>query len=231
MKIYLLIYIISCPSQIYIWNEISLCNLYILTYILFRWRQLFNAVFHWDFLSTSPTQQTKWTECCVLGTPTTPEPRYLILSTSPVLTTGDTSSTTTTGLILRILRGILVSPTLTFVKWKCTVRNPICPDRTLIMLVMKCVNLQQIYNCEWYSIFLKENFIIKSVKYQCTFTHFEFSVMLMKILAFLKNDFSFCNWSCIILFTFALLHRLISVIFCRSVIFATKFKDFYNLTF
>ena len=62
---------------------------------------------------------------------TTPEPRYLILSTSPVLTTGDTSSTTTTGLILRILRGILYTTTMSSVKWKFTVRNLICPDRTL----------------------------------------------------------------------------------------------------
>ena len=76
----------------------------------------------WASLSTSPTQQTKRTECCVLGTPTTPEPRYLILSTSLVLTTGDTSSTTTSGLILRILWGILVTLGLEFVKLKCTVR-------------------------------------------------------------------------------------------------------------
>ena len=86
--------------------------------------------YSWDSLCTSPTQQTKRTECCVLGTPTTPEPRYLILPTSPVLTTGDTSSTTTTGLILRILRGILITPGLNSVKWKCTVRTLICPDRT-----------------------------------------------------------------------------------------------------
>ena len=95
----------------------------------------------WDSLSTSPTQQTKMTECCVLGTPSTPEPRYLILSKSPVLTTGDTSSTTTTELILRILRGILMAPTLPSVKWKCTVRNLICPDRTQIKLVLICVKV------------------------------------------------------------------------------------------
>ena len=82
---------------------------------------------------TSPTQQTKRTECCALGTPSTQEPRYLILSTSPVLTTGDTSSTTTTGLTGRILRGIIQTPSISSVKWKCTVRNLICPDRTLII--------------------------------------------------------------------------------------------------
>ncbi|XP_078327880.1 uncharacterized protein LOC111134172 [Crassostrea virginica] len=71
-------------------------------------------------LSTSPTQQTKRTECCVLGTVTTQEPRYLILSTSPVLTTGDTSSTTTTELILRILRDTIVTPGMSSVKWKYT---------------------------------------------------------------------------------------------------------------
>ena len=67
---------------------------------------------------TSPTQQTKKTECCVLGTQTTPEPQYLILSTSPVLTTGDTSSTTTTELTLPILRDILITPIMDFVKLK-----------------------------------------------------------------------------------------------------------------
>ena len=76
-------------------------------------------------LSSSPTQQTKRTGCCVLGTPATPEPRYLILSTSPVLTTGDTSSTITTGVIPRILRDILGTPTVTSVKWKCTVRESV----------------------------------------------------------------------------------------------------------
>ena len=60
-------------------------------------------------------------EYCVLGTSTTPEPRYLILSTSPVLTTGDTSSTTTTGLTVSILRGIIIPPVLDSVKWRCTV--------------------------------------------------------------------------------------------------------------
>ena len=77
----------------------------------------------WDSLCTSPTQQTKRTECSVLGTPSTPEPRYLILPTSAVFITGDTSFTTTTELILRILKGILVLPTLNYVNWKCTVRR------------------------------------------------------------------------------------------------------------
>ena len=85
----------------------------------------------WDFLSTYPTQQTKRTECCVLGTPSTPEPRYLTVSTSPVLTAGDTSSTITTELTGRILRGILVLPTMNCVIWKCTV------IRTQILLLCK----------------------------------------------------------------------------------------------
>ena len=55
------------------------------------------------FLFTSPTQQTKRTECCVLGTPTTQQSRYRTLSTSAVLTTGATSSTTTAGLISHIM--------------------------------------------------------------------------------------------------------------------------------
>ena len=76
----------------------------------------------WDSLSTSPTQPTKRTECCVLGAPTTQDAQYPILSTSPVLTTGDTSSTTTTGLIPRILRGIFVQQPSPFVRLKCTVR-------------------------------------------------------------------------------------------------------------
>ena len=74
----------------------------------------------WDSLCISLTLLTDRKECCVLGTPATPGARYLILSTSSVLTTGDTSSTTTTGLILRILMGILV--TLIYVKLKFTVR-------------------------------------------------------------------------------------------------------------
>ena len=76
----------------------------------------------WDSLCISLTLLTKRTECCVLGTPTTPEPRYLILSTSRVLTTGDTSSTTTTELILSILRGIPFTLVMIYVKLKFTVR-------------------------------------------------------------------------------------------------------------
>ena len=90
--------------------------------------------FSLDSLSTSPTQQSKRTECCVLETPTIPEQQYLILSTSPVLTRGDTSSTTTTGLIVRILKGILMTPGLTSVKWKCTVRNLICYDNATTLI-------------------------------------------------------------------------------------------------
>ena len=77
----------------------------------------------WDFPCTSPTQQTKRTECCVLGTPSTPEPRYLIPSTSYVLTTGDTSSTTTTELTGRILKGLTMPLRWAYVKLKCTVRT------------------------------------------------------------------------------------------------------------
>ena len=105
----------------------------------------------WDFLCTFQTQQRKRTECCVLETPISPEPRYLILSTSPVLTTGDMSSTTTTELILRILRDILSTPGFPYVKCKCTVRNPICSDRTLIMLLMKCVNICDLWTVIWRS--------------------------------------------------------------------------------
>ena len=67
------------------------------------------------FPSTYPTQPIKRTECCVLKTPITPEPQYLILSTSHVFTTVDTSSTTTTELTHRILLDILSSPTVTSV--------------------------------------------------------------------------------------------------------------------
>ena len=74
-----------------------------------------------DFLSTYQIQQTKRTECCVLGTPTTPKPQSLILSISLVLTTGDTSCTTTTELILRILMGILIMPGANSVKLRFTV--------------------------------------------------------------------------------------------------------------
>ena len=47
---------------------------------------------------------------CVLGTPSTPEPLYLILSTSHVPTTEDAASTTTTKPTNLILMGI--QPTL-----------------------------------------------------------------------------------------------------------------------
>ena len=76
----------------------------------------------WDSLCISLTLLTKRAECCVLGTPTSPEPPYLILSTSPVLTTGDTSFTTTTELILRILRGIPFMLVMIYVKLKFMVR-------------------------------------------------------------------------------------------------------------
>ena len=71
-----------------------------------------------DSPSSSQTRQAKRTVCCVLGIPTTLQPQYLILSTSTVLTTVDTSSTTTTELILRILTGIPSMPTVYCVKWK-----------------------------------------------------------------------------------------------------------------
>ena len=67
------------------------------------------------FLSTYQTQPIKRTECCVLETPITPGPQYLILSISLVLTTEDMSATTTTELTHRILLGILSSSTMKFV--------------------------------------------------------------------------------------------------------------------
>ena len=73
------------------------------------------------FLSTYLTRPIKRTECCVLGTPITPEPRYLILSTSHVFTTVDTSFITTTELTHRVLLDILSQPTSKFVKWRFTV--------------------------------------------------------------------------------------------------------------
>ena len=80
----------------------------------------------WDFLCTFPTQQTKRTECCVLGTPFTLKPQYLILSTSPVLTTGNTSYITKTELILPIqLMGIHRTHSMNYVNWRCLVRH--CP--------------------------------------------------------------------------------------------------------
>ena len=82
---------------------------------------MFTLDITWDSLCTSPTQQTKRTECCVIGTPCSPEPRYLTLSTSPVLTTGDTLSTTTPELIVRIQVDIQILLAVIFVKWKSTV--------------------------------------------------------------------------------------------------------------
>ena len=71
-----------------------------------------------DFPCTYPTQRTLWMEFYVLRTKTTPEPQYLILSTSPALTTADTSSTTTTEPITRSLMAILLMLTMTSVKWR-----------------------------------------------------------------------------------------------------------------
>ena len=79
--------------------------------------------FSWDLPSTSPTQLTKRTVWCVFGTPTTPEPRYLILSISPVSSMGDTSFTITTELILRTPMDIPLPHTMTFVKLKFMVRK------------------------------------------------------------------------------------------------------------
>ena len=124
----------------------------------------------WGSLSTFQTQQTKRTECCVLRTHTTPEPRYLILSTSAVLTTGDTSSTTTAGLILRIRRGILFTPGFHSVKWKCTVKKLIILYRTLIMLVMNCVNIYTTEIYLWFiHCFLIRNFNHLKCKYKCIY--------------------------------------------------------------
>ena len=87
----------------------------------------------WDSPFTYQTQQTKRTEFCVLRTPTTPEPRYLILSTSRVLITGDTSSTTTIELILHSLMGILISHRHIYVKQRSTVRCAILHDVNMIV--------------------------------------------------------------------------------------------------
>ena len=72
----------------------------------------------WDFPFTFQTHQTKRVVYCALGTPSTPEPRYLILSTLHVLNMGGTSSTTTTEPILRIQRGILPMHTTNSANWK-----------------------------------------------------------------------------------------------------------------
>ena len=71
-----------------------------------------------DFLSISLTQHKRKTECCVLWTPTTPMQRYLIPSTSAVNTTGDTSSTTTTELILRFPMTTMNTHTMNSVRLK-----------------------------------------------------------------------------------------------------------------
>ena len=73
------------------------------------------------FLSTFQTQPIKRTECCVLETPITPGPQYLILSTYHVFSTVDMSFITTTELTNRFLMGILRSPTTKSVKWRFTV--------------------------------------------------------------------------------------------------------------
>ena len=109
--------------------------------ISFQIRTTFTVDYFLGFPSTYRTQRIKRTGFCVFETTFTQEPQYLILLTSPALTTGDTSSTTTTELILRILRGMMIMPSISSVKWKYTVGNLICPDRTQIKLVMICVKV------------------------------------------------------------------------------------------
>ena len=69
-----------------------------------------------DSPSTFLLLKTKRTECCVSGTPITRQPQYLILSTLPVHTTGDTLFTTIIELTNRFLMGILRMLTMTSVK-------------------------------------------------------------------------------------------------------------------
>ena len=77
----------------------------------------------WDSPSIFLTQPTNRVEWYVLGTPSSPEPQYLILSPYSVPTMEDTSSTTTTGLIHPILLGIPHSPIISCVNWKYMVRK------------------------------------------------------------------------------------------------------------
>ena len=83
-----------------------------------------------DFPCTYQTQRTLWMGFYVLRTKTTPEQQYLILSTSPALTTADTSSTTTTELISRSLMVILLMLTMASVKWRFLVNifSEICEE-------------------------------------------------------------------------------------------------------
>ena len=85
-----------------------------------------------DSPSTFLLLKTKRTECCVSGTPITRQPQYLILSTLPVHTTGDTLFTTIIELTNRFLMGILRMLTMTSVKWKYMVKH-----------ALKCFNSQK----------------------------------------------------------------------------------------
>ena len=96
------------------------------SYILFcsyQMKRIITVRLFLDSLSTFLPIKAKRTECCVSGTPTTSDQQYLILSTSHVLTPGDTSSTTTIELTNRSLMGILRMLTMTSVKWKYMVRH------------------------------------------------------------------------------------------------------------
>lgn len=60
---------------------------------------------------------------CALGTPNIRERQYPILQTSHVQHTGDTSSTSTTGLTLRFLLVTISTLSMGSVNWKCMVSD------------------------------------------------------------------------------------------------------------
>ena len=90
-------------------------------HVLFQMIPMDTFLDFWDSHFIYRTQPTKMKVSCVLRTKITLEPQYPTQSTYLAVTMEDTSSTTTTGLTLPTLMGILCMPTTTYVKWKCMV--------------------------------------------------------------------------------------------------------------
>ena len=121
-------------SVVICWFEIQSC---LCLYVIFQMKPMDTLL---DFLDSQFTYRTKPTKMkvhYVLRTTITLEPQYPTQSTYLAVTMEDTSSTTTTELILPTLMGILSLPTTSSVKWKCMVS---------ICMLCKAWHLSKVFN-------------------------------------------------------------------------------------
>ena len=147
------------------------------------------------------------TVCCVLGTFSTQKLQYPTLSISPVFTMGDTSSTTTTELTFRFLRGILITHGYTYVKWKFTVTlvhscaslpKGYCRKHEINHL--KWITLSSIFYCIYkfiknmLPIYLR-NFVI-IVSPTVFIFHITDFIVVCLLFCFIKNNFPLLWFSC-----------------------------------